>query len=93
MSEQKGQFPGIFPATRMYHIDRDQVKHIERTFSHHPPIDQGQIEKYQHIRQKCKELAYDICAFVPDSAERSAAITKVEEACFWANAGIARHEK
>lgn len=63
---------------------------LENIFSYHPPKD-GQPEMYADIRSKAKELAYMLCRLVPDSRERSLAITKLEECVMWANAGIARN--
>ena len=63
---------------------------IENNFTYHAPKD-GQPEKYQAIREKVKELAYLIQDLVPPSREQSLAMTKLEECCFWANAGIARN--
>ena len=63
---------------------------IENAFTHHEPKE-GQSEKYQMIREKVKELAYLIDREVPDSREKSLAMTKLEECSMWANAGIARN--
>lgn len=63
---------------------------IENAFTHHEPKE-GQLEKYQMIREKVKELAYLIDREVPDSREKSLAMTKLEECSMWANAGIARN--
>lgn len=63
---------------------------IENAFTYHTPKE-GQPEKYQAIREKAKELAYLIDSLVPDSREKSLAMTKLEEASMWANAGIARN--
>ena len=65
-------------------------KTIENNFTYHAPKD-DQPQKYQGIRDSAKNLAYLIESFVPDSREKSLAITKLEEAVFWANAGIARN--
>lgn len=62
---------------------------IENNFSYHPPKE-GQPEKYQSIRDKAKEFAYVINDLVPNSTEKSIAMTNLEQAVFWANAGIAR---
>lgn len=63
---------------------------IENTFTYHTPKD-DQPAKYQAIREKAKELAYMIDELVPDSREKSLAMTKLEECSMWANAGIARN--
>ncbi len=63
---------------------------IEKCFTYHPPKD-GQPEKYVALRNRAKELAYLINELVPNSREKSCAMTKLEEAIFWANAGIARN--
>jgi hypothetical protein len=64
---------------------------IENNFSYHAPK-MGQPEKYEAIRQKAKELAYLIEETVPNSREKSLAMTNLEQVGFWANAGIARNE-
>lgn len=64
---------------------------IEKNFTYHPPKE-GQPERYNTIRQTAKVLAETIEATCPSSRERSLAITKLEEAVFWANAAIARNE-
>jgi hypothetical protein len=43
------------------------------------------------IRDKGKELAKLILEAAPQGREQSTALTKVEEAVFWANAGISRN--
>lgn len=63
---------------------------IENNFRYHAPKE-GQPEKYTALRDKAKEFAYLIEELVPDSREKSLALTKLEEAVMWANAGIARN--
>lgn len=63
---------------------------IENAFTHHAPKE-GQPAMYQAIREKAKELAYLIDELVPNSREKSLAMTKLEECSMWANAGIARN--
>lgn len=64
---------------------------IENNFSYHAPKE-GQPTKYEVIRNKAKELAYLIENEVPNSREKSLAMTNLEQAVFWANAGVARNE-
>lgn len=63
---------------------------IENNFSYHAPKP-GQPEIYQEIREKAKEFAYLIEGLVPNSREKSLAMTNLEQAVFWANAAIARN--
>ena len=63
---------------------------IENAFTYHTPK-AGQPEMYQQIREKAKELAYLIDNLVPDSREKSLAMTKLGECTMWTNAGIARN--
>jgi hypothetical protein len=63
---------------------------IDHNFKYHPPTEEKH-EKYFAIREKAKELAKIIQMEVPASRERALAMTKLEEAVMWANAGIARN--
>jgi len=62
---------------------------LDCRFTHHKPAE-GQSEKYGAIRAKARELAELIIEATPESREQSTAVTKVEEACMWANAAVAR---
>ena len=64
---------------------------LEKRFTYHAPK-QGQPERYEKIRKEAKNLAIYIADECPNSREKSLALTKPEEAVFWANAAIARHE-
>lgn len=64
---------------------------IEKAFTYYPPKP-GQPERYVNIRDKAKELALLIDDYVPDSREKSVAMTNLEQVVMWANAGIARNE-
>jgi hypothetical protein len=68
------------------------IPQIENNFSYHPPKSQETVDKYQVLRDKAKELAYMIENIVPNSREKSVAITHLETCVMWANAGIARNE-
>lgn len=63
---------------------------IENNFKYHAPKD-GQPEIYTAIREKAKELAYLIDEKVPNSREKSLAMTKLEETVMWANSAVARN--
>lgn len=63
---------------------------IENNFKYHSPKP-GQPEIYTDIREKAKELAFLIDEKVPNSREKSLALTNIEQAVMWANAGVARN--
>ena len=61
---------------------------IENWFTHHAPSP-PQIEAYQVLRERAKQLAYAIYGLCPASADRSAAIRLLRESVMTANASIA----
>ena len=63
---------------------------LENRFTYHAPK-AGQPEIYQGIRSIALNFARTIDQQVPDSREKSLALTHLEDAVMWANAGIARH--
>lgn len=65
---------------------------IQHRFTYHPPK-ADQPPRYEEIRDMAKRLAVTIDTNCPESREKSLAITKIEEAVFWANAAIARNEQ
>lgn len=68
-------------------------KELKNRFTYHPPKkDLKQVERFQTIRESVYVAAQVIDVDAPDSREKSLAITKLEEAVFWANAAIARDE-
>jgi hypothetical protein len=67
------------------------IPDIENRFTYHAPKGE-QASRYVTLRDAAKDYAYLIESSCPDSRERSLALTKLEEAVFWANASIARNE-
>jgi hypothetical protein len=61
---------------------------IDNVFSHHD-LDLDQRADVAELRQYASDFAYAIQRIVPIGADQSAAIRKVREALFTANAGIA----
>ena len=49
--------------------------------------------RYNFLRENAKEFAKLLTTLCSASRELSLALTKLEEAVFWANASIARNEK
>lgn len=70
------------------HISRDD---LANRFSYHKPNTEAKIEAHQTVRNVLLEAADKIVEVTgPPTREQSLAITKLEEAMFWANASIAR---
>lgn len=63
---------------------------IDRRFRHHPPRDEGVVQAHQLVRDSLKWVAGKFDEELPEGREKSLAMTKLEEAMFWANAAIAR---
>jgi hypothetical protein len=64
---------------------------LDNRFSFHPATDANQRGVlHEQIRDKCLELATFINGAVPEGREKSSAVTKIEEAMFWANGAVAR---
>lgn len=69
------------------------ITELTNRFSYHaPPADSGKSPRYQAIRKAGLEFSQLLTEMCPPSRELSLAVTKVEEAVFWANAGVARRD-
>ena len=75
-----------------YGLQKEDWERLQQDFIYHSPIT-DQAARYAQIRSKAKGLAEFIIKSCPKSRELSLALTKIEEAVFWANAAIARNEK
>lgn len=64
---------------------------IDRAFNYHRPDEQA-VKDHQMVRDECKDLA-ELFDSLPAGREKALAMTKLEEAMFWANAAIARDGK
>ena len=73
------------------HPKADQKSDIENRFTHHPPKG-DQVERYQAIREKAKELALLIVDVSPHSREQATSLTLLDQSVMMANAAIARNE-
>jgi len=67
------------------------TKTLNNNFTYHAPKGDQTI-RYEEIRSEGGGFAHLINKLCPDSREKSLAMTKLEEAVFWANAAIARNE-
>ncbi len=75
----------------MKYENGQNVARINNNFVYHPPKD-DQPARYNELREAARVLAHCINENTPFSREQSLAFTALEEACFWANAAIARNE-
>jgi len=79
-----------FGASEFEMQDNKEREDLKNRFTYHPPKD-GQPALYEQIREEAHVYALLIQQECPASREKSLALTKLEEAVFWANAAIARH--
>lgn len=63
---------------------------IKKNFAHHPPTP-GLQQAHEEVRHAARVFAEIVNLAVRESREKSLALTKIEEAMMWANAGIARN--
>jgi len=64
---------------------------LETNFKYHAPKD-DQPKRYELLRAMGKQFSLAIMENSHPSREQSLALTKIDEAVMWANAGIARNE-
>lgn len=70
------------------HITSDELR---RRFNYHNPNTSEKVERHSRVRAACLDAADElVVATGSPSREQSLAITKLEEAMYWANAAIAR---
>jgi hypothetical protein len=81
---RKTNKPTVHPANLRERVQND--------FTYHAPFG-DQVQRYGQLRDAGKSLALLIVEMVPTSREQSLALTSLEEAIMWANAGIARNEQ
>lgn len=62
---------------------------LRKRFTYHKP-EPGMPEQFKAMRDCIGDCAELIDSTVPDGREKATALTKLEEAMMWANAGLAR---
>lgn len=62
---------------------------INNRFDYHRP-NGDKVAAHEGVREACKEVAHKFDREIPPGREKALALTKLEEAMFWANAAIAR---
>ena len=66
------------------------VEDLANRFRYHAPRSAHRAAEHTLVREGCQHLAEQLDDLLPDGREKSVAITKIEEAMFWANAALAR---
>jgi hypothetical protein len=66
-------------------------EYLDNLFSYHAPFG-DQPARYHEIRENAKGMALLFQVTCPPSDELEHAMKALQEACFWANAAIARNE-
>lgn len=64
---------------------------LDNRFHYHPPLTPGKVSAHAEVRLHCRELAANLNEILPESREKSLAVTHLEETLMWSNAAIARH--
>ena len=72
-------------------VSRKALDELAHAFAHFPPKDDRTAELHEHIRAVLHGSARAVRIHCPPGRETALAITKLEEAMFWANAAIARN--
>jgi hypothetical protein len=67
------------------------IQRIHNDFTYHAPTPE-QVARYAQLRDATKNLALIYVQLAPYSRELSLALTHLEEAVMYVNAGIARNE-
>lgn len=71
-------------------MSAEATNEIERRFSFHK-ADEAKAQEHDLVRNQVKGIAHYWSGNLPAGRESALAITKLEEAMFWANAAIARN--
>lgn len=66
-----------------------ELAELTNRFSYHAPHG-AKILNHSKVRQDLLYVAQEFNSLLPEGREKSLAMTKLEEAMFWANASIAR---
>lgn len=70
--------------------DRLPHEDIDHRFNHHAPSLE-KVDRHDRARAEVRLVAHAFQESLPEGREKSLALTKLEEAMFWANAAIARN--
>jgi hypothetical protein len=74
-------------------ITPNSIEDIEHRFAFHTASTQEKRDEHTSVRAAHRDLALKVLHDAPDGREKALALTKIEEAMFWANAAIARSQE
>lgn len=82
-------------------LDRDRIDAAKATLAArvlndltlHPPTSQTTVARMEQLREEAKAFAMLIVDTCPITREQSIALTKIEEALFYAIASLARNQE
>ena len=66
------------------------ISELDDRFHYHAPSKHG-IDTHHTLSARFADLALHVTSVMPEGRELSLALTKLEEAKFWASAGVARN--
>lgn len=67
-------------------------KELDNRFMYHKPSNDFIADAHGTVREICSGVSGALNEILPDSREKSLAMTHLEETMMWANAAIARHQ-
>lgn len=65
---------------------------LDVRFNYHAP-DEDRITRHQAVREAARRMAVAVLQVTEPGREQALALTKIEEAMFWANASVARERQ
>jgi len=69
-----------------------ELQDLTNRFAYHKPSE-AKAETHARVREGCLTLADWLNQVLPESREKSLAVTHLEEVMLWANAALARHDE
>ena len=66
---------------------------LDERFKHHPPTTMKIENAHTDLRLAARKMMRAVEEICPAGREKDLALTKIEEAMFWANAAVARAQK
>lgn len=69
----------------------ETAEELRERFNYHRPPNDAVVQAHERLRAACFGAAMTVVEQTPECREQSLALTKLEEAMFWANAAVARN--